>query len=479
MSTQFLLPPIPLDNLNGVFPYIFKHMDAAVVVADSNRRIIMINDEARNLFGYEEFELVGQETRLVYADPADFEEQGRKRFNKKAAENRESYVTRYRRKNGDVFHGETIGGPIKNGEDENLFFVAFIKDVSERVATEKALNQLHAITSSREQSLKQRIEAILELGTEHFGLPIGIVSQIDGPLYEVAYAVHPENTLQSGTVFDFRDTYCSHVFGSTDVSGFHHVGESEIRTHPCYENFKLEAYLGSTIFVNDKRFGTLNFSSPESRKPFTQQNIEMVRLLAQWIGHELSLAQELKSLEQAREDLGRMTAHDELTGLFNRRYGVEQIEKELDRLRRYQLPLVVAVLSFDHLHVLNDQYGYTEGDRALRSFAQQVAMRARSTDVIARWGGSEFLAVLPNTDEHGARAFLERLIENVTTAQFSTICEKVDLTMSVGVALAGIEDSVDQLVKRADGAMRESRASGQSQISVHHVVGAGQATPKT
>ncbi|BES69480.1 hypothetical protein RE428_04980 [Marinobacter nanhaiticus D15-8W] len=459
MSVCQFIPPLPLENLNGIFPHIFKHMDAAVIVADAGRRIIMINDEARKVFGYEETELVGRETKMLYADPADFEEQGRRRFNKDAVDSGEKYVTRYSRKNGELFDGETIGGPIKNDKDENIFFVGFIRDVSDRIATETSLNRLHAITSSRELSLRERVDAILKLGTEHFGLPIGIVSHIDGPIYEIEYAVHPDGALEQGMVFDFRDTYCSHVYRQTEVAGFHHVAKSEIRTHPCYKDFKLEAYLGATIFVNGDRFGTLNFSSIQARRPFTRQEIEMVRLLAEWIGHELSLARELRSLIQAREDLNRTSARDELTGLYNRRYAMEKVGTELERLNQFHLPLVTAILSFNDLKTLNRTFGYAEGDNALRAFAQKITLLSRATDVVARWSGSEFIAVLPNTDERGAKIFLERLTEGVRKANFSQVFTGKELQMAVGLAVAHPGESADDVIRRAEVDLQRVTAS--------------------
>ncbi|BES69479.1 hypothetical protein RE428_04970 [Marinobacter nanhaiticus D15-8W] len=467
--------PASLSALRGVLPYVFGHMDVAAIVADADRRIIMINDAALEMFGYDEAELKGHETRIIYADPDDFEEQGRKRFNKEAQEAQETYITRYRCKNGNVFEGETLGGPIKSTDDENLAFVGFIRDVTHRVATEQTLSKLHSITSSRDLNFQARVDAILRLGTEHFGLPIGIFSHIHGNLYTVMQAVHPDDALTPGMTFEFANTYCSHVFDVTDVRGFYHVGESDIRAHPCYQSFQLEAYLGSTIFVDGHRYGTLNFSSPEPTRPFRAQDIELVRLFAEWIGHELARKRDLEALENAKQELEILARTDALTGLFNRGYMEDRLSGEIDRSRRYKHPLTVALFDFDHFKKLNDTYGHAAGDEALKLFAATATRMSRKSDVVARWGGEEFLAVFPSTGVRGAVTFLERLSDEIRDADFAPEGESIPLTMSIGVASAHSDDDLDTLVSRADAAMYLAKTRGRDQIRTQSDIG----KPKT
>lgn len=453
-----------LSTLSGVLPYIFEHMDVAVVVADAERRIVMVNDATHDMFGYEESELKGQKTKVLYADSEEFEARGRERFNKDAQEPQDTFVTRYRRKNGHVFNGETLGGPIKSPNDQDVFFVGFIRDVSQRVATEQTLNRLHSITSSRNLDFEQRVDAILKLGAEQFKLPIGIFSRIQGNIYMVMQAIHPDNALEPGMTFDFANTYCSQVFAVDDVRGFYHVGESSIRTHPCYQNFQLEAYLGSTIFVDGERYGTLNFSSPEPTRPFTAQDMELVRLFAEWIGHELARKRDLEELERTQQELALQARTDALTGLYNRRYMEERLAGELERAKRYGHTLTLALFDFDHFKNLNDTYGHAAGDEALKLFADTATSLSRKSDVVARWGGEEFLAAFPATGENGAITFLERLSDEIRTADFAPEGEDIPLTMSIGVATAQSNDDLDTVISRADAAMYLAKTQGRDRI---------------
>lgn len=337
---------------------------------------------------------------------------------------------------------------------------------ADQTAAEQALGRLHRITSSRELDFEQRVDAILHLGTEHFGLPIGIFSKIDGETYEIQQAIHPEDGLKPGMSFDLANTYCSHVVTADDVRGFHHVAESEIHSHPCYKNFALEAYLGAPIIVDGVRFGTLNFSSPAPTRPFSGHDIEMVRLFAAWVGHEIARRRDLSELETARKELERLATTDPLTGLYNRRYMEECLTKELERAKRYGKSFVIGLLDFDNFKELNDKYGHNTGDAALQLFAKVSAEMMRDTDIIARWGGEEFLILMPETGAAGALKYLQRLTDRVRESDFQAEDDRVELTLSVGLGIAEADDTLDNLVSRADIAMYEAKQAGRNVIKM-------------
>lgn len=164
----------------------------------------------------------------------------------------------------------------------------------------RALQRLHAIMSDRGPDADARIRAVLELGREVFGLRLAIVSHIVGSRYTIRHVVGPQGHPEPGTRFDVRGTYCVHTLAANGPLGFHHAGESEIRTHPCYQNFQLEAYLGVPLVVDGERYGTLNFSDPEPRAPFGPGELSLVGLFAHWIGTELARARDHAELERQR-----------------------------------------------------------------------------------------------------------------------------------------------------------------------------------
>jgi len=454
-----------LAKLGLEISLVFEHVDAAVLIVDQNRKVVAANGLASDFFGYDNDELVGQETRILFDDPADFEELGKSRYNDSAQEGfGDRYVVRYRRKDGSVFDGATVGGAIRTAEEDAVYFFGMITNVSRQTAAESALNRLHSITSSRELNFEQRVDEILKLGTEHFGLPIGIFSKITNNQYVVQQAIHPENALTSGMNFELGHTYCSHVVNANDVRMFHHVGQSEIQTHPCYKNFGLEAYIGAPIFTDGERYGTLNFSSPVPAREFTGQDIELVRLFAAWLGHEIARRRDWRELEATRAELERLATIDPLTGLFNRRYMEDCLRTELDRVKRYNKPLVVGLLDFDNFKNLNDNFGHDTGDDALKLFAKVSSEMMRETDVIARWGGEEFLILMPETGAAGALKYLQRLTDRVRKSDFHAGDVEVKLTLSAGLAIAAQDDTLDTLVSRADVAMYEAKQAGRDTI---------------
>ncbi len=192
--------------------------------------------------------------------------------------------------------------------DEVCGFYAFYEDLTEEVNAIDTLRKLHAITADTQLSLGDKINGILQLGVDVFALPIALVSHTVEQRYIVKYAVVPENTLKPGDEFELGETYCCHTLKANGPLAFHHAGESEINTHPCYQNFGLESYIGIPIMVNGSCYGTLNFSSPDiyDRK-FTENDFELIRLFSQWIGNELARAEAQRALNRQKSLLEVMS----------------------------------------------------------------------------------------------------------------------------------------------------------------------------
>lgn len=452
------------DYIQHALPSLFKNVDTAVIVANLQREIVFLNEEAIKLFGYRIDELRGRTTKVLYANAADYLEQGKKRFNAESEPTSSRYVVEYVTKSGLVFQGETHGGPVLDGAGKPILLIGFIKDVTVRLEAERVLNELHSITSSRSLNFENRVKSILNLGSKHFGLPIGIFSRISDNTYTVNQAIHPENALQSGMTFDLGGTYCSHVYNANDVQGFHYVAESEISDHPCYQNFGLEAYLGAPIFVDGERYGTLNFSSPNPTRPFTHQDIELVRLFSEWIGHELARVGDLQALKDAQQKLEAIANTDVLTGLYNRRSLEKTLEIEIARCKRYHHALTIAIIDFDHFKQVNDLHGHAAGDAALRHFADIALQQSRDVDIFGRWGGEEFLAVFPDTNLEGALITLERIQSAIRNQPLDFKEITIPLSVSVGCSLLKDGDGKDSLLHRADEALYIAKENGRDRI---------------
>lgn len=164
------------------------------------------------------------------------------------------------------------------------------------------LKKLHELTSNEALSFEQKIHALLELGLTHFEQDHAIISHIQGDQYTVEYVVSDNPDLVPGLQFELGNTYCWHTLQAGDALAFSHAGQSRIAGHPCYQNFKLESYIGARIVVQGKLYGTLNFTSALPKAvPFTGEEIDFITLFAQWIGVEMSRRLDRQHLNQRIE----------------------------------------------------------------------------------------------------------------------------------------------------------------------------------
>jgi diguanylate cyclase (GGDEF)-like protein/PAS domain S-box-containing protein len=168
---------------------------------------------------------------------------------------------------------------------------------------------------------------------------------------------------------------------------------------------------------------------------------------------------ELKRIEAEREELlgqvQEMARHDSLTGLPNRRALEEQLPGEMARARRHRSPLCVAIVDIDHFKDYNDNHGHLAGDEVLRACARSWDEALRGEDTIVRFGGEEFLVLLPETTLEQASEIVERLRMTTPMGQ----------TCSAGLACWDYTETIDELLGRADGALYLAKASGRNQLA--------------
>ena len=182
---------------------------------------------------------------------------------------------------------------------------------------------------------------------------------------------------------------------------------------------------------------------------------------------ELELERELErrvmerttELIAANLQLTYLATHDCLTETYNRRHLLELADNEFRRAARYQLSLCLMMLDVDNFKSINDEHGHMAGDQALRTVAQATLAIVRDCDLVGRYGGDEFIIVLPETDIEGARAIAERLS--------STLREAGQLSVSIGIATREHDDpSMDELINRADALLLEAKRNGRNRIEL-------------
>lgn len=176
--------------------------------------------------------------------------------------------------------------------------------------------------------------------------------------------------------------------------------------------------------------------------------------------------QRIRTLEAELQQMSEMVREDQLTGSLNRRGLDEVLERESARAERRGSPLCVALLDVDNFKRLNDTYGHAAGDGALRHLVRVVKETLRSIDEVARFGGEEFLIVLPDTTVEAAAQAMVRLQRELTKHFFLHGHEKLLITFSCGVALRRAGESQAALLERADKAMYQAKHSGKNRVVV-------------
>lgn len=189
--------------------------------------------------------------------------------------------------------------------------------------------------------------------------------------------------------------------------------------------------------------------------------------------HELRkrLQEKSRQYEEANEKLNETNARlqvlarqDALTGVFNRRHLAETLDRNLQTWQRYGMNFSLVIFDIDHFKQINDSYGHHTGDLVLTAVAAKTLAGLREIDVFGRWGGEEFLCILPNTDFDEAMVCAERLCRELATARLLSALPELTVTASFGVVMCGGKDDADTLVSRADIALYQAKTAGRNRV---------------
>ncbi len=176
--------------------------------------------------------------------------------------------------------------------------------------------------------------------------------------------------------------------------------------------------------------------------------------------HEREIALSQQLADQARRDA--------LTGTYNRRHLGEQLDVQYATFLRTQQPFSVVLIDIDHFKHINDNHGHDVGDLILKGLTHAMANALREIDVFGRWGGEEFMCILPYTSSDDAILCAERLRQSLNSVNFSESSLGLRVTASFGVATSRDGDSVQDIVKRCDQALYRAKSQGRDRVEAHH-----------
>ncbi|MBD3163358.1 MAG: diguanylate cyclase, partial [Candidatus Eisenbacteria bacterium] len=219
---------------------------------------------------------------------------------------------------------------------------------------------------------------------------------------------------------------------------------------------KVGSFLSVPLIVQGELIGVLNMSHAQT-KAFGEEHLRMAILIA---GQSAGVIQRFLMYEE----MSRLAITDPLTGLFNRRHLQEHLAGEIHRSRRYDHVFSIAIIDIDGFKELNDAHGHGLGDRILTEMGRLMRKHARSSDLTSRYGGDEFVVLMPETDPGQAARAGERLRAAIAAHMFP---RRKKLTASVGIATFPSDGTTaEALVRKADRALLDAKKNGRNRVLV-------------
>ncbi len=200
-----------------------------------------------------------------------------------------------------------------------------------------------------------------------------------------------------------------------------------------------------------------------------------VKVFLELDDRQRQLSYATSKIQEQNLRLEERAIRDSLTGLYNHNFLLEQLSREVSRARRYDTFLSVFMLDLDFFKDVNDSCGHPFGDYVLLEFAARVRKRLRNTDIFGRYGGEEFMVILPSTDNEHADIVAEKIREVIASTPFSKNQHKRYVTVSIGV-YSGFGEKVDvagRVVEHTDNALYQAKAEGRNRVEHYHVPSGG------
>lgn len=405
----------------------------AIVSADMRGIITSWNPGAARMFGWSAREAVGHSYRaLTTRDAEDFAGEVRARMASG------KFVTglevRWGRKNGTVIDVELTVSPVYGPGGEQAGVSVIARDITE-------IQRLRAAAAVEREKL--------------------LAAQ------EMAHVGSVEHTMETG------ENWHSEEFGR--IFGLHagQVASRELMlelTHPEDRELVQRIWLGLDEGINFADF-EYRIVRADGQQRWLHSRIRNVELEEGKPGRFLDTVLDITERKQAEQILEWRARHDALTGLPNRYVITEVLQGLLDR----KSPAVVMFVDVDRFKLINDGIGHGAGDTILVLLGERLKAYVRSGDTVGRFGGDEFVIVCNNLTLRGARSLAERIRQS-TRRPFEVNGRKIYLNLSVGIALAGSDDTAESMLQGADAAMYRAKSAGGDSSAVYDVMMAGRAT---
>lgn len=459
-----------LKNAEHRLRMLMDKLPAGVIAADmETRRFVFANKTICQILGYSQKELL--ELNIADIHPAENLPHVKAEF-EKAMKSGSIHAADLpvRRKDGTVFPAD-IHNLFLELEGRNCLLGIF-SDISERKQIERVLLlRLKLWEFIATYSLNELMQLALDEIGEITGSPIGFYHFVETDQKTLSLQAWSSRTLQ-----EFCKAEGSGMHYSIDNAGVWTdcVRERKPVIHNDYASLPHRKGLppGHAAIVRELVVPILRAGSVVSilgvgNKPtdYGEKDVELVRYVADITWEILAHKKMEEALQENEKKFRELSIIDNLTRLYNSRHFYNQLKSEIDRVNRYNEPITLILFDVDDFKAFNDTYGHIEGDQVLTRLGQVIKKCLRKTDTAYRYGGEEFIILLPMTISKDGVATAERIRAEFKKENFSPIPGKeVHMTLSVGVGQYRPNEEMKVFVHRVDQLMYQAKKSGKDRV---------------
>ena len=340
---------------------------------------------------------------------------------------------------------------------------AIFKNVVAQKTAERAIaeqreqiRRLYMVAASRGESLDDQIDATLQLGLELFGWDHGYVTHFQSERVLIRNAVGRESAIVKGAIYPMSSSMSRHLAGKRDSLFVADMDAAEWRKDPARATAPWRSYFAIQLSVFDETYGALVFAGRAPRDEMEARERDLAQLMGLFISAALERGVQNERIEQ-------LAFNDALTELPNRVLFNDRIEHTLLTARRYGRDFAVMYIDVDRFKEINDHFGHTVGDRALKEVAIRLRRGLRESDTVSRFGGDEFVILQPIVDGPTDAADLARKLNVAMQEPIEIDGVAHDVRVSIGIALYPADgETIPELMEAADRALYRAKREGRN-----------------
>jgi diguanylate cyclase (GGDEF)-like protein/PAS domain S-box-containing protein len=447
-----------LQKSQQEFASLFNSSPEALVYVDAKSNILNINPRFTGLFGYTLEELHGKNIDEGMIHPADKKEEGlRLNQNVKGLSN---YETIRKRKDDTLIQVSISSSPVIVDNQIRGFLILY-KDITEHKQKEGLQQVLYNISKAANSALSlDQLYPLIhqELGSiiDTTNFYIALVDEKEDNIY-FPYHVDEKDDNFPIRKFSTANTLTTYIIKTgkpllNDNNQYKEMIAQGILT-PMGTTTDKSIWLGVPLKVEDKVIGVMVVQSYTHPHLYSEKDIKLL----EFVSSQVATAIERKRVE---EELGRLARYDTLTGIYNRRYGLELLQRQLKLAKRNKSSLLLAYSDLDNLKDINDEFSHEEGDGVMVQVAKLFKSILREVDIITRMGGDEFLVIFLDSSLNEIPIIRKRLSKEL--ARLNKISKKpYKIELSTGFSNYDPVNpvSIDELIRIADKKMYEEKKS--------------------